>query len=150
MRSTSPLSLPLGISSNVPPFESGGSLTSQDSGTFWRVPPTSYLLSLPVSNLSAGPHGFSPFPPPNTRSGSPLPTHFRPLSPFLLKLLPPSTLVIAFFSLPSRIEVSSLGPFLSSVDCILGILYFFFLANIQLLVITYHVHPFKSVLPHSG
>ena len=35
--------------------------------------------------------------------------------------------VIAFFSLPSRIEVSSLGPFclltfLSSMDCILGIL----------------------------
>ena len=41
--------------------------------------------------------------------------------------LPP---VIAFFSLPSGIEASSLGPFglltfLSSVDCILGILYFF-------------------------
>jgi hypothetical protein len=41
----------------------------------------------------------------------------------------PSPLVIAFFSLPSGTEASSLGPFsllnfLSSVECILGILYF--------------------------
>jgi hypothetical protein len=33
---------------------------------------TSYFLRLPVSILSAGPQGFSPFPSPNTRSGSPL------------------------------------------------------------------------------
>ena len=47
---------------------------------------------------------------------------FPSLSPFL---------VIAFFYVPSGTEESSLGPFilmtiLSSVDCILGIVYFFF------------------------
>ena len=71
--SISSLSLLSGISSKVPPFESWESLTSQVSGAFWRVPPTSYFLRLPVSILSAGPQGFSPFPSPNTRSGSPLP-----------------------------------------------------------------------------
>jgi hypothetical protein len=44
--------------------------------------------------------------------------------------VPSLFLLSAFFSLPSGIETSSLGPFdlltsLSSVDCILGILYFF-------------------------
>ena len=42
-------------------------------GLFWKVPPTSYLLRFPVSILSVGPQGFSPFPSPNTRSGSLLP-----------------------------------------------------------------------------
>jgi hypothetical protein len=45
--------------------------------------------------------------------------------------------------------------FLSFVDCILGILYgflllFLFLANIHLLVSTYHARPFEAELPHSG
>jgi hypothetical protein len=43
------------------PFESPEFLTSQVSDTFWRVPPTSYLLRLPVSILSADPQGFSPY-----------------------------------------------------------------------------------------
>jgi hypothetical protein len=47
----------------------------------------------------------------------------------------------AFFFLPSAIQALSLGPFLSSVDCILGILYF--LANINLC-------SFWSELPHTG
>ena len=52
--------------------------------------------------------------------------------------------MIAFFSLQSGIEASLLGPFglltiLSSVDWIFGILYF--LANIHLLVSTYHACP---------
>jgi hypothetical protein len=71
--------------------------------------------------------------------------------------LPPSPLMIAFFCLPSGTEVSSLGhfslvTFLSSVDCILVSWVFctFFLANIHLLVSTYHACPFGSELPHSG
>jgi hypothetical protein len=62
-----------GISSKVPPIESWESLTFKVSGAFWRVPPTSYFLRFSVSILSAGPQGFSPFPSPNTRSGTPLP-----------------------------------------------------------------------------
>jgi hypothetical protein len=135
------LSLLLGILFKIPPFESRESLTSQVSGAFWRVHPTSYFPRLLVCILSAGPQRFSPFPSPNTRSGSlllptPTPSTFPPRS------LPPSPFVFAFFSLPSATEVSSLGHFsfvifLSSVNCILIILYFFFLANIHLLVSTY-------------
>ena len=62
MGSLSSLSLLSGISSKVPPFESWESLTSQVSGAFWGIPPTSYFLRLPVYILSAGPQGFSPFP----------------------------------------------------------------------------------------
>jgi hypothetical protein len=60
----------------------------------------------------------------------PIPDQF-PLSPHSFPpptlTLPPSPLVIAFFSLPSGTEASLLGhfsllTFLSSVDCILGIL----------------------------
>jgi hypothetical protein len=68
--SISSLSLLSGISSKVPPFESWESLRTpppQISGAFWRIPPT-YSPRLPVSILSAGPHGFSPFPLPNTNS----------------------------------------------------------------------------------
>jgi hypothetical protein len=68
---------------------------------------------------------------------------------------PPPPLVAAFFPLPSGTETSSLWPFsllnfLSSVDCILGIWYFYFLANIYLLVSTYYACPFGSELPQSG
>jgi hypothetical protein len=49
------------ISSKVPLFESWESLTSLVSGTFWRVPPTFYLLRLPVSILSASPQAFQCF-----------------------------------------------------------------------------------------
>ena len=45
----SSFSLLLDISSKDPLFESCQSLTSQVSGAFWRVPPTSYFLRLPVS-----------------------------------------------------------------------------------------------------
>ena len=84
-----------------------------------------------------------------------------PLFPPTLSTFPPrffslSPLVIAFFSLPSGTEVSSLGhfsllSFLSSVDCTLDILYFLFcfvLADIHLLVSIYHACPFGSELPH--
>jgi hypothetical protein len=105
--SISSLSLLWGISFKVPPYESWESLTSQVSGPFWRVSPPSYLLRLPVSIPSAGPWGFSLFPSPNTKSGSPV--YFLPTFP--PKSFPPSPLVIAFFSLPSRAETSSLGHF---------------------------------------
>jgi hypothetical protein len=62
------LSLLWGISSKVSPFESWDTLTSQVSGAFGGIPPTSYFLRLPVSILFSGPQGFSPFPSPNTRS----------------------------------------------------------------------------------
>ena len=127
--SISSLSLLSDISSKVPPCESRDSLTSQVSGAFWGTPPTSYFLRLPVSILSDGPQGFSPFSSPNTRSGSPLPATVSPPKSF-----PLSPLEIAFFSLPSETEASLLGHFsllnlLNSVDCILCILYgvlFFF------------------------
>jgi hypothetical protein len=97
-------------------------------------PQAPYFLWLPVSILSAGPQRFSPFPSPNTRSGSPLPP--PPHAPFTFssRSHPPSPLVIAFFSLPSGTEASSLEhfsffTFLSSVDCILGILYLFWLIS---------------------
>jgi hypothetical protein len=82
------LSLLLGISSKVPPFESWESLTSQVIGAFWMVSPTSYLPRFPVSILSAGPQGFSPFPSPNSRSGSSLLPAPQPLSPPVPPLLP--------------------------------------------------------------
>ena len=68
---------------------------------------------------------------------------------------PSLPLCYCFFSFPKETEVSSLGhfslwTFLSSVDCILGTLYFYFLANIHLLVSTYHVCHFGPELPHSG
>jgi hypothetical protein len=80
MDSISSLSLLSGSSSKVLPLGSE-SLTSQVSGAIWRVLPTSYFPRLPVSTLSAGPQGFSPFPSPSIRSGFPLPstpslTHF--------------------------------------------------------------------------
>jgi hypothetical protein len=85
--SISSLSLLWGISFKVSPFQS---FTSQVSVAFLRVLPISYLPRLPVSILSAGPQGFSPFPSSNTRSGStllptyPPPVHFpSQVPPFL-------------------------------------------------------------------
>ena len=89
--SISSFSLLSDISFMLPPFEFWESLTSQVSGTFWRVPPTSYLLRLLISVLSTGSQSFSPFSSLNTRSGSPLPP--TPSMPCLLSLpelsLPP-------------------------------------------------------------
>jgi hypothetical protein len=82
----------------------------------------------------------------------PHPIRFCPHSPcppstFPTTSLPPFPLMIAFFSLPSGTEASSLGHFsllnfLISVDCILGILYFFFF-------FFWLTSSFKSELPHS-
>jgi hypothetical protein len=137
MVSVSSLFLLLGISSMVPPYESWDSLTSQVSGAFCVVAPTTYFLMLPVYILSAGPQGFSNFSSPNTRTGSPLPpsnAHIPVHSPSQVPLtIPSSQLVIASFSLLSGTEASSLGHFnllslLNSVDCILYILYFFLIS----------------------
>jgi hypothetical protein len=115
-----------------------------------------YLLPLKVSCslFSVGPQGFGPFAPPNTCSCSPPCPHSHS-GPWL-----PSTQdhpfhqppVIAFFSLPSGTEATSLGPFsllisLSSMNFTLSILYFS--SNICLLVSKYHVCPFGSKLTHS-
>jgi hypothetical protein len=148
--SISSLSLLLAILSKVPLFESWDCLTSQVSGAFWRVLPTSYLEMLPVSILSAGFQGFNPFPSLLIRFSS-LPL---PLYTFLPRSLSPFPLVIAFFSLQSGTEESSLGPFslltfLSSVEYILSILYSF-PSNIHLLVSIYHACPFGSEFSHSG
>jgi hypothetical protein len=96
-------------------------------------PPTSYFLRLPVYIHSAGPQLFSPFLSPNSRSGSPLPPTVPQPCPLSLSScsLPPHLWLIAFFSLPSGNEASSLGHFsllslLNSVDCVLCILYRFF------------------------
>jgi hypothetical protein len=68
---------------------------------------------------------------------------FSPSTPFPVHFptqVPPSPVVVAFFSLPSGTEAASLGhlsllSFLSSVDYILDILYFFFRG--ALLISTY-------------
>ena len=111
--SISSLSLLLGISSKVRSFDSWESLTSQVSGAFWRVLPTSYFLRLHVSILSAGPQGFSPFPSPNIRSGSPLLPALTP-STFPPKSLPSPPLVTAFFTLPVGLRRPHLGTYTSA------------------------------------
>ena len=115
-------SLPLSPESLSPPrslVHSGGSpqpFTSQ--GYLFPF----FLLALRASVLF--PHPIAGQVPLSSPHFSPTPSTFPPRS------LPPSPLVIAFFSLPSGTEASSLGHFslltLSSVDCIFGILYFFF------------------------
>jgi hypothetical protein len=61
--SISSLSPMKGISSTVQSFESWEFLTSQVSGIFWRVPPTSYLLKLPISIPPPSPQEFQSFSP---------------------------------------------------------------------------------------
>ena len=124
------LSLLLGISSEVPPFEFWESLNSQVSGEFCRVPPTSYVLKLPASIFLLAFRASDLFPHPITDQVSSLPPTPSPWSTFHLRSLPPSPFLIAFFSLPIVIEMSSLGHFsllnlLSLVDCTLGILNFY-------------------------
>jgi hypothetical protein len=138
--STSSLSPLLDISSKVPPSESWESLTSQVSDTLVHSGGSPHLLSPEVVYFYSfcwplGLHSWSSqylvmFPLPFT---VPSPTKIPPSLPL------PSF----FFSFPSGIEASSLGPFglltfLSSVDCVLGIPCF--LANIHLLVSTYHAY----------
>jgi hypothetical protein len=118
------LFLQSGILSKVPPFESWEYLTSQVSGTFFRLPTTSFFLGLPVNILSAGIQGFSTFPSINTRKGSPTHTVPHPVQ-FSSQVPHYLPFVISFFSFPSGTERSSLGyfsllSFLSSVDGILG------------------------------
>jgi hypothetical protein len=113
MGSISSFSIMLGISSNIPPFES---LTSQVYDAFWGVPSTSYFLRLPVYILSAGPQGFSSFPSPNTWSGSP---SYHPLHPHSIHFasLSPSPLVTDFFSPPSGTDAFCVLWTLSWVFC---------------------------------
>jgi hypothetical protein len=115
----------------------------------WRYPPPLpptpgscifpfILLVLWTSLLSP------PVPDPDPLFHSPTFSHPGPSFP-----LPP----VILFPYLSGIKACSFGPsflfnFLLSVSCIIGILYF--LANIHLLVNTYHACPFKSGLPHSG
>jgi hypothetical protein len=105
------------------PCESWESLTSLVHSAPFPPPPTSYFLKLPTFFLLAlrasvlFPH--------------PIPVQVpSSLSTFPPKSLPPFPLMIAFFSLPSGTETSSLGHFsllslLNSVDCILCTLYGF-------------------------
>jgi hypothetical protein len=143
MGSIRSLSLLLGISSEVPLFESWESITSQVSGASCRVPQPHnfqgclfpfFLLVLRASVLFPHPISdqvalFPRTPPPST---------FPPSS------LPPSPLVIVFFSLPNGTEASSFGPFsllifVSPVNYILSILYFFWLIFTYQWVHTMHV-----------
>jgi hypothetical protein len=140
--SISSLSLPLGISCKVPPFVSWESLTTQVSGAFRRVPQPLifwgawfrglfFLLALRASVLYLTQYQIR----------FPFPSHCTPPITFPPRPLPSFLLVIAFFSLPRGTEGSSLGlfsllTFLSSVDCFLGVLSFFFSPNIHFLVST--------------
>jgi hypothetical protein len=114
-------SFPLSPKSFSPPrslVHSGGS----------PQPPTSRGCQFPFFLLTLGASVLFPHPIPD-QVPHPDPCHPHPLSlpgPSL-----PPCLLIAFFSLPSGTETSSLGhfsllTFLSFVDYILGILYFFF------------------------
>jgi hypothetical protein len=86
------------------------------------LPPTSFPLSLPVSMLSAGPQGFSPFPSSNNKSDCPLP----PIPPHTFpSSLPPSPLVYC-----------SVG-FVFCVFCILICFFFYLSYYILLLTVTY-------------
>jgi hypothetical protein len=125
------LSLLSDISSKVPPFDFWKSLTSQVSGASWCV-----CGGVPCNLLFPEVSCFHSFCwPSGLQSFSLTQYQIRFLSPLLppnLSNFPPrslhlSPLVTAFFSLPSRTEASSvkhfsLLSFLSSVDCIFGIL----------------------------
>jgi hypothetical protein len=101
------------------------SLTSQVSGTLWRIPLNIRPPEVDCFHSFCWPSGLQSF----------SPTQYQIMSASSLNPGPcplshsgPSRLVIAFFSFPSGTEAYSLGPFsllnfLSSVDCILGILY---------------------------
>ena len=88
----------------------------------------------------------------------PYPPRLLPsLSSFLSQV--PSSPVVTTFSLSQvglrypHLGISNLLKFLSFVDytlIILHFIYFLFLANIHLLVSTYHAHLFGSQLSHSG
>ena len=81
---------------SLPPFEFWESLTSQILWYILEGPPTSYLPRLPVSILSAGLQGLSPFPHPIPSyvllfpSLSPLPPKCLPLLPLLWLLSSPT------------------------------------------------------------
>ena len=143
-----------GISWKDPPSESWESLTSQISGVFWRVLRTSYFLRLPLSILSVGPQGFSPFPLPNTRSGFPFPLT-PPYPVHFPSQVPPSFPTCDCFLLPPKWDWGVLSWTHQLVDIFefCG-LYFgysiLFFSNIHLLVSTYHACPFGSELLHSG
>jgi hypothetical protein len=144
----------LSVLSMVPPYESWESLTFQVFGAFRGSPPPNLLFPEVACLHSFCSQGFSPFPSSNTRLGSPLPptvpVHFPP------KSLPHSLLVIAFFSLPSGTgdiltwELQVLSLLNSVCEFVYPVCFFFFLANIHLLVSTCHSCPFGSELPQSG
>jgi hypothetical protein len=136
--STSSLSL-LGISKG--PFESWEFLTSQAEVACLH----SFCRPSGLQSFSLTQYQIMPPPPPRT----------PPLIPstFPSRSFPLSPLVIDFFYLPNGTKASSLGhfcllSFLSHVDCILGILYILVvvvvLANIYLLLSSYHACPFES------
>jgi hypothetical protein len=106
-----------------------------------KGPPNSYLPKLPFSILSAGPLRFNPCLPPNTRSGSPLPLRVHFYTQVTPSISPP---LIAVFSLPRGIEVSSLWLLSWYPGCSI----LFFLANTHLLVSTYHSFPFGGRTLH--
>ena len=92
-------------------------------------------------------------------SPHPIPNHVPLSTPHPIPFpsqVPPSPLMVAFFSLPSRTEASSHGPFglLTFFEfCGLYLGYSVFcccLANIYMLVNIYHACPFGFELPHSG
>ena len=137
--SISSLSLLSGISWKVPPYESWESLTSQDSGALWGGPPQPpiswgcnfifFLLALRASVLF--PHPISNQVPLYPPCPQPHP-HLLPSSS-----LPPSPLVIAFFSLLSGTEASSLGHFslLSLLNSVYSVCFNFYFILLLLIII---------------
>ena len=133
--SLSSLSLLSGISTKVPSFESWESLTSKVSGAFWGVPSTSYFLWLPVYILCAGPHPIPTLVPPDPWIQFPSQVH-------------------SYFLFSPKWDWGILTWALQLVEifefCGIYLVYsVLFLANIHLLVNTYHVCPIGSELPHS-
>jgi hypothetical protein len=148
----SSLSLLTGISSKIPPFESWESLTFQGSGAFWRVLPTStsqgclfsfFLLALRASVL---------FPHPISDQN----LHCPIFPPHPLPRVPSSLVTCDCFLLLPKWYSDILSWALQLVEhfefCALYLgypLFFFFFANIHLLVSTYDACPFVSELPYS-
>ena len=126
-------SLPLSPESNSPLRSLVHSEGSLQPPTSWGYLFPFFLPALRASALFSHPIPLLP----------PTPSTLPPRS------LPPTPLVNPFFSLPSETWALYLVHlFLSSVDCILDILYFF--SNNHLLVSTYHACLFGSALSHSG
>ena len=115
---------------------------------FLEGAPTSYLLKLPVSFLSAGPQSFSPFPSPNNRSPLllPLPVHFPSLvSPSLVELLGVNPGYCLYVRAPSFLPSAFLDHQLTSCFLLFSLCVGLFKLLFFLLPFSFYPSPFCHV-----